>query len=158
MYNTVTKKCILNDYDLATLMDPGMELPNRKGYEQTGTRPFMALDLLKADGVTQCRYRYDLESFCWVLVWVGACVQGGQETVPSTYEAMALASHTQVFEKKSTLLLDFASYTTTEDYHDLENIIVDWMMWWCSFRGTMNKAVREQRRHGKPVKEEPAEW
>ncbi|EEB90272.1 hypothetical protein MPER_11539, partial [Moniliophthora perniciosa FA553] len=140
MYDRSTKKCILNDYDLATLMDPGTEVPDCKGYE------------LSADLGTILR------SFCWVLVWVGACVQGGQETVPSVYETMALGNHAQVFDRKAGLLMSTASYTTTEDYDDLQEVIFRWMWWWAKFQGDLDTALEKQRRDGKPVKEEPAEY
>uniref|UniRef100_A0A0W0G9D7 Fungal-type protein kinase domain-containing protein n=1 Tax=Moniliophthora roreri TaxID=221103 RepID=A0A0W0G9D7_MONRR len=104
MYREVTGKCILNDYDLATLMDPGTEVPDCKGYECTGTKPFMALDLLKEEGVmdhTQRRYRHDLESFCWVLVWVGACVQDGREELIGFYEKMVMGTHDDVYNQNT---------------------------------------------------------
>ncbi|ESK84872.1 other 1 protein kinase [Moniliophthora roreri MCA 2997] len=137
MYRKVTGKCILNDYDLATLMDPGTEVPDRKGYECTGTRPFMALDLLQAEDVTghtQRRYRHDLESFCWVLVWVGACIQDGQEKLTGHYEKMAMGTHDDVYKNKLALLDDLAMYATTEDYAGLRRVILFWMLRWVTFR------------------------
>ncbi|ESK83568.1 other 1 protein kinase, partial [Moniliophthora roreri MCA 2997] len=133
MYRKVTGKCILNDYDFATLMDPGTEIPDRKGYERTGTRPFMALDLLKAEGVTghtPRRYRHDLESFFWVLVWVGGCVQGGQEKLTGLFEKMVVGTHNDVYKEKTALLMNPASYTTTDDYAGLLPIIRWYLLWW----------------------------
>ncbi|EEB92008.1 hypothetical protein MPER_09543, partial [Moniliophthora perniciosa FA553] len=159
MYNAATKKCILNDYDLASLMDPGTEVPDRKGFERTGTRLFMALDLLEVEGVagqTQRRYRHDLESFYWVLVWVGACIQDGEETLTGHYARMAVGTHDEVHKEKCSLLMSSGPCSTTEDYAFLRGVIGAWMAWWSTFQ--MNKAVHQRRQHGIPVKEDPAEY
>lgn len=61
---------ILNDYDLASIMEPGTRAPEIDGYECAGTMPFMALDLLRdRQGPFKRRYRHDLESFAWRLMW-----------------------------------------------------------------------------------------
>ncbi|EEB92813.1 hypothetical protein MPER_08623 [Moniliophthora perniciosa FA553] len=119
MYNASTKRCILNDYDLASLMDPGTEVPDRKGYERTGTRPFMAVELLQPEGAagpTQRRYRHDLESFCWVLLWVGACVHDGKETLTGRYANMAVGTHDEVYGKKLVLLSGLSTFARLEIY------------------------------------------
>ncbi|ESK81044.1 other 1 protein kinase [Moniliophthora roreri MCA 2997] len=153
MYREVTGKCILNDFDLATLMDPGTEVPDRKGYERTGTRPFMAMDLLNEEGVMGLvyrRYRHDLESFFWVLVWVGACVQGGQEELSGRYEKMVVGTHDDVYKEKTALLRNLASYTTTEDYAFLKSVIKECAFWWSDFANSQDKA----QSRGKLFKEE----
>jgi len=60
---------VLNDYDLSSLSTT----TGPQGNERTGTVPFMALDLLTAEGQRgeiKHLYRHDLESFVWVLVWI----------------------------------------------------------------------------------------
>ncbi|KAK7680253.1 hypothetical protein QCA50_016762 [Cerrena zonata] len=79
------KKGILNDFDLATVAhnDTVDALP-LNGNDRTGTMVFMALDLLdeKAlQGKTPRLYRHDLESFCWVLLWICYCYDGGKVTL-----------------------------------------------------------------------------
>ncbi|PBK98545.1 hypothetical protein ARMGADRAFT_960212 [Armillaria gallica] len=67
MYDAVTEKAILNDFDLAAIVNPG---DKKKGFERTGMKPVMALELLKkAKGEVQRKYRHDLESFAWCLLW-----------------------------------------------------------------------------------------
>lgn len=62
---------ILNDFDLAGFMKPGVRNPERMGWERTGSIAFMATDLLKhPDGQQKRWYRHDLESFLWCLFWV----------------------------------------------------------------------------------------
>lgn len=62
---------ILNDFDLAGFMEPGVRNPEKRGWERTGSIAFMAMDLLKhPDGQQKRWYRHDLESFAWCLLWV----------------------------------------------------------------------------------------
>lgn len=61
---------ILNDFDLASIMKPGSRSPEKRGWERTGTLPFLAVDLLEFhNGETRRWYRHDLESFAWCLLW-----------------------------------------------------------------------------------------
>lgn len=61
---------ILNDFDLAAIMEPGVRNPKRSGWERTGSFPFMAIDLLNyPDGGLKRWYRHDLESFLFCLIW-----------------------------------------------------------------------------------------
>lgn len=61
---------VLNDYDLATVMDPGSRCPAADDYDRAGTTPFMAVDLLDYREAKMKRwYRHDLESFTWCLSW-----------------------------------------------------------------------------------------
>lgn len=60
---------VLNDYDMAIVMEPGSRNPESDGRERCGTTPFMALDLLNyRDGKLTRWYRHDLESFAWCLL------------------------------------------------------------------------------------------
>ncbi|PPR06227.1 hypothetical protein CVT24_000618 [Panaeolus cyanescens] len=68
MCHPVTKKGVLADFDLSRLDSQGTPMT-----ENTGTLPFMALDLLTDDaaaGQVQRRYRHDVESFAWVLAYL----------------------------------------------------------------------------------------
>ncbi|KAF5311623.1 hypothetical protein D9611_009441 [Ephemerocybe angulata] len=66
-----TKRMVLNDFDLALVMTPGDESPGENGLvERTGTRPFMALDVLDdTDRLVKRIRRYDIESVFWSLLW-----------------------------------------------------------------------------------------
>ena len=64
---------VMNDWDLATVVG---ESPDTKRGALTGTVPFMAQDELFKLAVKQSDkriYRYDLEAFIWILLWV--CVR-----------------------------------------------------------------------------------
>jgi len=74
MCDPVTKRGVLNDLDLAR--EGGL---NRKpsARDNTGTIPFLALDLLNKagfNGKVQRRYRHDAESFAWCLINICVCM------------------------------------------------------------------------------------
>ncbi|KAK0190482.1 hypothetical protein F5146DRAFT_556265 [Armillaria mellea] len=78
MYNAVTAKAVVNDFDLVAVMEPGGTSPWKRGFERTGTKPFMALELLRvAKGEVQRKYRHDFESFAWCLLWCAMAPQEG---------------------------------------------------------------------------------
>ncbi|KAF5311686.1 hypothetical protein D9611_009432 [Ephemerocybe angulata] len=64
---------VLSDFDHAAIMTPGAKTPEKKGFETTGTRPFMAMELLKRGAFGEpvkhscC---HDLESAIWCLPWL----------------------------------------------------------------------------------------
>ncbi|EAU82571.2 other/FunK1 protein kinase [Coprinopsis cinerea okayama7 len=84
-------QAVLNDFDLAAIMTPGNTSPERKGFERTGTIPFMAVELLgAADGDVGRIWCHDFESFLWCMVWycspkvqsawkTGTCSEIGQK-------------------------------------------------------------------------------
>ncbi|TFY56047.1 hypothetical protein EVG20_g9081 [Dentipellis fragilis] len=57
---------VLNDWDMA--LDLKTQAPSRKPTDPIGTTPFMALELL-TDEPSMHRYRHDLESFVYILIW-----------------------------------------------------------------------------------------
>lgn len=73
MFDVWTRKGILNDFDFSSIMDPGSDSPPLFDLKyMMGNKPFMALDLLSEEGHSGClarRYRHELESFTWVLLW-----------------------------------------------------------------------------------------
>lgn len=69
-----TRRGVLNDLDLARMGGPSRK-PSAK--DNTGTMPFLALDLLNEaafDGGVQRRYRHDAESFAWCLIYICVCM------------------------------------------------------------------------------------
>ena len=75
MFDPKTRRGILNDFDLARLYRQDGE---PSGKDNTGTMPFMALDLLNTEaflGMVPRRYRHDAESFAWCLVYICICMK-----------------------------------------------------------------------------------
>ena len=67
MWDDEGKVGILNDFDLARFADQ----TGASGQDNTGTLPFMALDLLSEEGLRgeiPRRYRHEAESFTWSLI------------------------------------------------------------------------------------------
>ncbi|KIK33251.1 hypothetical protein CY34DRAFT_29547, partial [Suillus luteus UH-Slu-Lm8-n1] len=67
---------VLNDYDLSSLATES----GPRGYERTGTVPFMAVDLLTKRGQrgeVKHLYRHDLESFIWCFAWISLRYKAG---------------------------------------------------------------------------------
>ena len=61
-------KGIVNDWDMASILNDAGEVPTSAAKHRTGTIPFMARDLLVSNPPPHL-YRHDLESFFFVLVW-----------------------------------------------------------------------------------------
>ena len=66
VWNDRRKVGILNDFDLARFADED----GASGKDNTGTMPYIALDLLSEGlrGQTLRRYRHEAESFAWSLI------------------------------------------------------------------------------------------
>ena len=67
MWDDERKVGVLNDFDLARFADQ----TGASGRDNTGTLPFMALDLLSEEGLhgqIPRRYRHEAESFAWSLI------------------------------------------------------------------------------------------
>ena len=74
MCDPETKRGVLNDLDLARVGGPARK-PSAK--DNTGTMPFLALDLLNKaafEGQVPRRYRHDAESFAWCLIYICVCM------------------------------------------------------------------------------------
>ncbi|KIM42705.1 hypothetical protein M413DRAFT_122048 [Hebeloma cylindrosporum] len=138
LYNLMSKEDnkygVLNDFDLSTIMKPGDQNPNRQGLERTGTLPFMALQLLDDegfDGKVPRRYRHELESFAWILVWVSRCVVGGEECeLPRCLKKWLGHDIYDVMGSKVTFIHKQLGIPMTSDYLWLESALFSWMSSW----------------------------
>ncbi|KAF8838071.1 hypothetical protein BDN67DRAFT_955720 [Paxillus ammoniavirescens] len=94
---------VLNDYDLASLASSHKPL----GKERTGTMPFMAIDLLDADGQdgkVKHLYRHDMESFIWVFVWICHQFKDGKLRSQGPLDAWAKVDASGCVDKKTRFL------------------------------------------------------
>ncbi|KAK0436466.1 hypothetical protein EV421DRAFT_1832480, partial [Armillaria borealis] len=120
MYNAVTKKAILNDFDLAVVMKPGDISPQKKGFERTGTRPFMALKLLrKANGEVRRMYRHDLESFAWCLLWCAMAEDFPRKAIHGSLR--------DVYVYKFVMADDVRAKTAKSGFQSIWNCVVEWV-------------------------------
>jgi hypothetical protein len=118
MYDPLTKKCILNDWDLAYLVAAG-QLPSRQGYRRTGTIPFMAMELLTAEawnGEIKIRYRHELESFAWALLWICGNFEDCKERRQKPFNGWITDYNTCREKKADYLGLKLVIYSEWEPY------------------------------------------
>ncbi|EIN07691.1 hypothetical protein PUNSTDRAFT_53086 [Punctularia strigosozonata HHB-11173 SS5] len=76
---------VLRDFDLSRIRDKNEESAPQ-GTERTGTVPFMALELLCDEyweGKIERLYRHDVESFAWVIIYLGFTNDETLETLPA---------------------------------------------------------------------------
>ncbi|KAI5994272.1 hypothetical protein F5J12DRAFT_896793 [Pisolithus orientalis] len=111
---------VLNDYDLSSLTD----FDNLMGDEQTGTMPFMAIDLLEKeglDGKVEHLYRHDMESFIYVFIWISLQYKNGISLEPGPLDSWTKVDARGCSEKKSHFL---ALREVPEDV-DNYNLVMD---------------------------------
>jgi serine/threonine protein kinase len=92
MYDLDTKRGVLNDFDLARLSAPDR---TRSSKDNTGTLPFLALDLLNEralSGAVRRLYRHDAESFTWCLIYICICMSKDGRGKISTLSPHPLSS------------------------------------------------------------------
>ncbi|KAJ8688768.1 hypothetical protein PTI98_013520 [Pleurotus ostreatus] len=87
---------LLNDWDLSSLfLDGGAPLPVSQC--RTGTTPFMSIELLEmCDNPPTHRYRHDLESFLYILIWAMVHYNMGNEglnILPDPKQPRRLPTH-----------------------------------------------------------------
>ncbi|KAF8268560.1 hypothetical protein EI94DRAFT_1138878 [Lactarius quietus] len=92
---------VLNDLDLAVSADPA-DVKSKSSKHRTGTKPFMAIDLLGRDPSVHM-YRHDLESLFYVLLWITSRFHDGIEIANPPLQDWA-ESEDPVTMKRSFLL------------------------------------------------------
>jgi hypothetical protein len=134
---------VLNDFDLARLTTPGNVYP--RGFDRTGTTPFLALDLLTKDaqdGKVERRYRHDLESFLWVLMWITACYDNGVESIPDTHYCWLDENISTCYNGKSSMLRDRTVITTSDSYESLTAVTMILLDYWKDFYHRQQEETR----------------
>lgn len=106
---------VLNDFDLALDLNVEPSARNR-----TGTRPFMALDLLKeiASPPKQI-YRHDLESFYWLLLWIACRYPSSEFTAKGAqkpFEDWLTLDQRSLYNAKTIHLMDTLHLDLTETF------------------------------------------
>ena len=91
---------VLNDFDLAVDAD----VKSASSKQRTGTRPFMAIDLLRDDPSVHM-YRHDLESMFYVLVWITSRFHNGTEITDPPLQEWADEGGTALVKEKTFFLM-----------------------------------------------------
>ena len=124
-----THFAVLNDFDLAALMEPGDESPSKAGFEKTGTKPFMAVDLLLRNDKNPKRlYTHDLEAMIWCMLWF---LEPHPEWTHGSMEAVGR-------DKIATSFLlapnDPSDWAIDNDAEDLWTAVIDILKVWITSR------------------------
>lgn len=91
---------VLNDFDLSVTTN----INNTSSKQRTGTQPFMAIDLLQPDPPVH-KYRHDLESMFYVLVWITSRFDSGEEIIDPPLQEWADYGGATLVEKKSSSII-----------------------------------------------------
>jgi serine/threonine protein kinase len=97
---------VLNDLDLAVSAD----VKSTSSKHRTGTKPFMAIDLIHPDPTIHM-YRHDLESIFYVLVWITSRFHDGQEIADPPLQEWADNDDLLLVEKKRSFFLSMPPRT-----------------------------------------------
>ncbi|EIN07684.1 hypothetical protein PUNSTDRAFT_45211 [Punctularia strigosozonata HHB-11173 SS5] len=108
---------VLRDFDLSRIRDKNVDSAPQ-GTERTGTVPFMALDLLCDEyweGKIERLYRHDVESFAWVIMYLGYTNDETLEPLPvvdwytSDYEDCRRGKHSFLFRSRK-MVKDYSAH------------------------------------------------
>jgi serine/threonine protein kinase len=91
---------VLNDFDLAVSAD----VKSMSSKHRTGTKPFMAIDLIHPDPTVHM-YRHDLESMFYVLVWITSRFHNGQEIADPPLQEWADNADLILVDKKRSFFM-----------------------------------------------------
>ena len=108
MYDPKSKCGILNDFDLASFIEPGTTTPQHVGHHRTGTKAFMALEMLRhsaISGYMSQHYRHELEAFAWVLLYAATISTDDLNTTgKNTFSKWHSSTYDKIYEGKAGLL------------------------------------------------------
>lgn len=91
---------VLNDFDLAIYWDQH-RVPSK---QRTGTKPYMAIDLLDATPGPHL-YRHDLESLFYVIIWIVCRYHDGKELANPPLQEWAHLGGQQLQDRKTKFVI-----------------------------------------------------
>ena len=117
-------KGVLIDFDLATI---GPLTTEGHFGRRTGTRPYMARDLLKGGKTPVHIERFDWESFFYVICWIAAHYSCGEKVESDAFKEWDEENDNKLRDTKATLLGGFTTLRRvfTEFYKPLVSL---WML------------------------------
>lgn len=127
---------IPRDLDLAVVIKASCPSPDKKGWERTGTLPFMVLDLLEfCNGELKRWYRHDLESGTWCLAYVMMIDE-------SELRKWYTGTLEQVNDHKYRLLHRFKVNMVKKDWEPYAPFITLWLQKWSELHSELDSLVR----------------
>ncbi|KAF8512014.1 hypothetical protein BU17DRAFT_96662 [Hysterangium stoloniferum] len=139
MYRTVNgQHCgVLNDFDLASYVVPGHMEPTSN--QRTGTKPFMAIDLLRQSPPPRHLYRHDLESFFYVLLFFVSRYLDGAEIEDPPLQLWLTKGDDRLGEAKGSFLF-FGAINPTENFAKLRFLLL-------GMKSVLADGIDARRRH-----------
>ena len=126
---------VLNDFDLAAIMEPGARNPTKKGWERTGTLPFMSLDLLKHfNGQIKRWYRHDLESSAWCFAY---------HMFEKRPDDWLIPDHVLTYKSKGSFVGNTKAYKVKPAWMDYKNFVYAWLDEWSDLDYSREKLTRD---------------
>ena len=129
---------VLNDYDLAIFKSNNV--PSSK--TRTGTKPFMAIDLL-GNPTDVHRYRHDLESMFYVIVYVTSRYHEGQELDDPPLQCWEALGEVALKAEKKAFLGDALPKRTPE--------FTKFIIWITGLRGALRAGINARTEHEEQV-------
>ena len=158
---------VVNDFDLATWVNH-----STTNNDRTGTIPFMAIDLLNGGlerGIRR-QYRHDLESFSWILAFVGVAqieYEGSKikispvQHVNAWFKDQDNDDRYYHVQSKEDFCRDYGSkFSITDNYGDYYQVIKRITRYWSRFHASRRPELRMRKPGempeplGEPVVEE----
>ncbi|KAK7056471.1 hypothetical protein VNI00_003026 [Paramarasmius palmivorus] len=124
---------VLNDFDLARFVNKSDPSPSSQ--HRTGTKPFVAIDLLRDSVSRPIRHlvRHDLESFFYVFAWVICRFHQGAEIVSPPLMDWTTGTWEEVRTRKKVYFEPDPEKKVpmpTENYEPLQGLLDDWRETW----------------------------
>jgi serine/threonine protein kinase len=124
---------VLNDFDLARFVNKPEPSPSSK--HRTGTKPFVAIDLLRDDVTQPIQHlvRHDLESFFYVFAWAICRFHLGYEIDDPPFADWTTDTWGDVRMRKETYFKHNPEKkipVPTEHYEPLQGLLDDWRLMW----------------------------
>ncbi|KAG7090111.1 hypothetical protein E1B28_011723 [Marasmius oreades] len=116
---------VLNDFDLACTLEENRRATSK---QRTGTKPFIAIDLLalvkRTEGMAKHFVRHDLESLVYVFAWIVCRYENGQEIKEPPLEEWCKGDWPRVTTTKRAWFLDTEPDPITPRYKSLRPILI----------------------------------
>ncbi|KAK7680257.1 hypothetical protein QCA50_016766 [Cerrena zonata] len=147
MVDPESRKGILNDFDLTKVVNT-FDARSLRGNDRVGTMVFMALDLLKEKGLPgriARLYRHDLESFCWVFLWICYCYENGKVTLRFPFKDWISTTPRSCRRARLDVTSDLDEVDTgpSKSYAGYEDLLPDVVEYWVSFHVNMKATFKE---------------
>ncbi|KAJ7067150.1 hypothetical protein C8F01DRAFT_660666 [Mycena amicta] len=124
MYRKINGKIygVLNDFDLAVFRNDPQPSTSK---QRTGTKPYMAADLLVLGPPPPHLYRFDLESLFYVFVHIVCQYHDGKKIDKPPFETWDHLSTTALSDKKWQFVLRAMKLSPTSNFVGLRVLIID---------------------------------